>query len=165
MPGKWIAQNIPEGETISADAVTADLKTTGNALSTWACALDESDVKEVALAFASTINRPDKMCFVLLSRKALEDFGIQVNQTDGDTAVSDLAARHHDLIELGLVRLGRVAELIADRARRNECCYVFTKEQYCQLVCGAIGENRLTIFDLKDDFQKEIRKRMFSPPD
>ncbi|MGH9844186.1 MAG: hypothetical protein ACREEM_36130 [Blastocatellia bacterium] len=134
-PGKWADEKIPDGEIVSADAVTSDLRTTDNALSAWACARDESDVREVALAFASTINRPDKICFVLLGRKALEDFGIQTIQTDGDTAVRDLVARHHDLIELGLVRLGRVAELIADRTRRNDGCYIITKEQLCKLVC------------------------------
>lgn len=54
-PAKWTGSKIPEGETVSADALTADLRTTNNALSTWACDPDDRDVKEVALAFASTI--------------------------------------------------------------------------------------------------------------
>jgi len=159
-PAKWTADKIPDGETISADAVTADLRTTNNALSTWACTADETDVKEVALAFASTINRPDKICLILLSRLELEGFGIQVVRTPGDTKVLDLIPRHHDLIELGLVRLGRLAESIANQARQDKLCYIFSKEQFCKIVCEAINRKRLNLEELQDDFKNEIRRKL-----
>lgn len=159
-PAKWAADKIPKGETVSADAVTADLRTTNNALSIWACAPDEHDVKEVALAFASTINHPDKICLILLHRPELEALGIRMSQTAGETLVLDLLPRHHDLIELGLARLSRLAEHIADLTRQDKHCYIFTKEQFCKIVCNAIGANRLSLDDLKDEFRKEIWKKL-----
>lgn len=159
-PAKWAADKTPAGETVSADAVTADLRTTNNALSTWACTPDDNDVKEVALAFASTVNRPDKICFILLQRAELAALDIQIAQTAGDTRVADLAARHHDLIELGLVRLGRLAEYVAALMRQDQHCYIFTKEQFCQLVCDAITTQRLGLNELKDEFKKEIQRRL-----
>ena len=161
-PAKWTASKIPEGETVSADAVTADLRTTNNALSTWACDSEERDVKEIALAFASTINRPDKICFILLHRPELEALGIQVSQTAGETRVSDLLPRHHDLIELGLIKLGRLAEYIAGLTLQDKDCYIFSKEQFCKIVCDAISANRLSLEELKDDFKKEISKKLSS---
>lgn len=159
-PAKWAADKIPVGETVSADAVTADLRTTNNALSTWAGDSDESDVKEVALAFASTINRPDKICFVLLHRPELKALDIQVSQTAGETRVSDLLPRHHDLIGLGLVRLGRLAEYIADLTLQDKDCHIFSKDQFCKIVCDAISANRLSLEELKGEFKKEISKKL-----
>ena len=52
-------------DEIPSDAVTADLRTTGNALSLWRCAeADETSLRRVVLAFAAGFDKPNRLDLV-----------------------------------------------------------------------------------------------------
>ena len=65
---KWDPkEELSKGE-ISADALTCDLRTRGNALSFWQCGNGaEAEIEEAALAIAGAGDRIDKIDLVWLS--------------------------------------------------------------------------------------------------
>ncbi len=64
---KWKTREELSAGEISADAVTADLKTQGNALSFWQChTATNSDVEEAALAIAAARDRVARLDVVWL---------------------------------------------------------------------------------------------------
>ncbi len=59
---KWQGNGDLDDSEIQADAVTADLKTTGNALSFWAReSVEDDDLQRAVLALATGLERIDKL--------------------------------------------------------------------------------------------------------
>jgi hypothetical protein len=159
-PAKWA---VPPGfapSQIGADAVTAELRTLGNTLSTWETSADAADLAEVALAFAATRNRLDKIELLPLAKAALARLGIQHAYTSGDTRVPDLRGRHVDLIALDLLRLVRLARLIAAEVRADRS-YPFTRHQVGELLAAAVVSGRLAPGELDPRLLAELIERRF----
>ena len=155
---KWeTGQELSAGE-ISADAVTADLKTQGNALSFWQChTATNSDVKEVALAIAAARDHADRLDIVWLVDNELRADGQTLRSTDGRTPVTDLVKRHVDVYRLDYVRLGNIAHHVV-RAIKNKRCLRLTKRQVTDLLMAAVERNRIDLSELSDSLQTEIGK-------
>lgn len=66
---KWCSRNGLESDEISADAVTADLRTRDNTLSFWQCDGTDHEVEEAALAIAAAGNRVDRLDIVWISKR------------------------------------------------------------------------------------------------
>ena len=99
-----------EGE-ISADSVTADLRTQDNKLSLWRSSSDSVDeIDEVVLALAAGLQKIERIDVVWVTEQELNDIGQTVEESDGKTPVADLRGRHVHLPCLDYVRLGRVAQ-------------------------------------------------------
>ena len=111
---KWLQRpELAQGE-IAADAVTADLRTNGNALSFWRCDTGAEDqVEPVALAMAASGDRIDKLDVVWIAERHFAADGQTWEDTDGRTPVAELRKRHVDLQRLDYVRLGNVARHVA----------------------------------------------------
>lgn len=110
---KWNPQSTVEEGEIAADAVTVDLRTTGNTLSFWRCdGVDDMRLKEVVLALAAGSDRIDKFDIAWLPEQEATSQGLRVVDTDGNTPVARLVNRHADIERLDLVRLSKVARLI-----------------------------------------------------
>ena len=136
---------------VSADALTADLKTRNNELSFWRCTLTSHDAREVALALAAGFERPEKIFVLLFPEGDLRSEGILLRPSDGQTPVSDLRERHADAIELTADTLCRVAKPIAYYIRKDgDNCFLFTKREVLEILAEAIREGRLALEDLKD---------------
>jgi hypothetical protein len=74
---------LSEGE-IPSDAVTADLRTTDNALSFWRCdAPDRAQIEDAALAMAAAGNRIDRMDVVWIAVENLRADGQTWKETEG----------------------------------------------------------------------------------
>lgn len=145
---------------IGADAVTAELRTLGNTLSTWETSGEAADLAEVALAFASGRNRPDKVEFVLLARAALDRPGLRSARTPGETPVADLRGRHVDLLGLDLLRPVRLARLIAAEVRADRS-HPFARRQIGELLAAARDDGRLAPADLDPRLLAELIERRF----
>ena len=157
---KWsFNTGLATGE-IPADAVTADLRTSGNALSFWRCGTEaDRQVEEAALAIAAAGNRVDKLDVVWVSDEDLKADGQRLRDTKGDTRIPELVERHVDIQNLDYVRLGRVANRIVAAIDGNQYRRL-TKKQVVNLLANAVSEERVDLDALNEKVQSEIRKSL-----
>lgn len=157
---KWEPKPELGSDEIAADAVTADLKTTGNTLSFWRCeSSSENDLKRAVLALAAAAERPDRLDVVYLDEQAVRESGLVTRDTAGDTPVETLREHHVDVEKLDLTRLGKVAQMVAD-AHRSSASHTTTKKQVVDLVVQAVKDGVLSIADLKDKMRKEVEAKL-----
>ena len=154
---KWdIVKDLSEGE-ISADVVTADLRTEGNSLSFWQCGGGgETEIEEAALAIASGRDSVDKLDLVWLAEEELRADGQRLRSTDGRTAVIEMIPRHVDVYGLDYVRLGNVARHIVAAIEKRRFRRL-TKRHTTSLLVGAVEEGRIELADLQMRVLKAVR--------
>ena len=93
--GKWTnTRQLGVGE-VSADAVTADLRTRNNTLSFWRCGNGtEGEVNEAVLALAAGGEKVENIDVVWLAYDDLQGDGQRLDTTAGRTPVTGLVERH-----------------------------------------------------------------------
>ncbi len=155
---KWNASSELALDEVAADTVTSDLRTTKNTLSMWAGdGPAESLVDDTALACAAARDRADSIDVVWLDRSALVAAGLAIESTAGHTPVADLVERHADVVRLDIVRLGKVAALIADAIRLRSQVKRITRAKVLDLLVAAVNKGRLPLAELKQPLQDEVR--------
>jgi hypothetical protein len=157
---KWERKPDLGGSEIAADAVTADLKTTGNTLSFWRCESSAADdLKRAVLALAAAADRPDRLDVVYLEEQAVRQSGLALRNTTGDTPVETLREHHVDVEKLDLTRLAKVAQMVAD-AHRSSASHTMTKKQVVDLVVHAVEDGLVNVTDLKEKMKEEVEARL-----
>jgi hypothetical protein len=155
---KWDpAPDLDAGE-IAADAVTADLRTTGNELSFWDFpASSEAELKETVLALATAQDRLDKLDVAWIEQAAVLTEGLTVQPTlhHAMTPVESLKERHVDVTRLDMERLGRIAKLIQGAVAANQCRR-FLKKEVLAVIVAAVQAGRVASAALKDDVRKAV---------
>ena len=153
---KWESREGFAAGEIPADAVTADLRTTGNTLSFWKCELPPDDgSRAVVLALATGADRIDRMDLVWVAEDALLAQGIALHPSEGRTPVASLRGQHVDLIQLDLGRLAKVATLLAQALARHQQRR-FTRKEVIQIVVDAIHHDLLSASELDPGVREEI---------
>jgi hypothetical protein len=147
-------------DAIRADALTGCLRTVDDTLSVWVCDGTLADIAEVALALAAQGNTLDKLDIVLLEQGELEDRGIALVATPGDTPIADLRARHHDLVNLDMVAHSSVAVLVAAAVRARTGHYQFTRRRVIELLRVAIDSGRASRDSFADGLRRELEKHL-----
>ncbi len=132
-PAKWeekrlVAQGLRPG-AVSADAVTADLRTQGNTLSFWrVCSDRREDIEQAMLALACAYQRLDRLVVVWVDGEQLRCDGLEVEPSPGRTALREWKDRHVDVVKLDYEGLGAVARHI-QRAMRGDRCLAWRKRE------------------------------------
>ncbi len=108
---KWKGCLENDADYISADAVTACLRTTKNSLSVWK-ADSEEEVKCALLALAASLQRLDAIEYVILNEDDLISGNLGIENTEVDIPVNTPKELHHDIINLDHGTLKVVANLI-----------------------------------------------------
>ena len=156
---KWKRQDLLPHLTpdeISADAVTADLRTSEDSLSLWRCGgATERDVEEVVLALAASSEQPSKIDIVWLDEDDLLQDGHILQPSEGRTPVRDLRNHHIDLCGLDYKRLGQVAYRVLD-AIRGEQYQTVSRRTVLNILSNAISRNRLDMYDLKEKVRRDL---------
>ncbi len=161
---KWSPKKGISTKEISADAITADLRTRDNNLSFWKCdPTSNESIENVALAIAATGERVDKVELVWISDDKLPDDCKTLKNTEGETPVTDLAKQHFDLCELDYVRLGKVAHIIT-AAIKAEQYHRLTESSVTKLLAKAVEQERLDLNDLKKKVKKKVKKLLDPEP-
>lgn len=153
---KWHPKEYLRPNEIGADAVTCCLRTSDNSLSWWRCTAQRTDVAEVALAIACTMQKFEKIDVVTLPNTEIESLGIEMRDTEGVTHVPELRSRHVDFLHLDVERLGRLAKTLAPRIRSNVSVFVFTKRELESLVRDAVASQRVLLQDLNEKLRERI---------
>lgn len=110
---KWPDKYSGCVEDISADAITANLRTGSGALSLWKID-DKSELDDVVVALATSRKNEKitKISMALINDSSIEDV-FAIKNTPGDTAVGNYTSLHWDIIGLHGGNLVSVAEIVA----------------------------------------------------
>ena len=94
----------PETNQLSEDGVkkaSLDLLPAEGGLSVFLVNDDRSNLDRVAAALAASANYPDNFDFVLLDEMELDNLGIELEKSLGETPDDEVNALHRDLVDLG----------------------------------------------------------------
>ena len=153
---KWGPRKGLFEDEISADAVTADLRTKDNSLSFWGCGDGaEAEVEEAALALAAANNSIEKLDIVWLSDDELLADGQTIEHTKGRTPVKYLIERHVHVSRLDYGRLGKVASRIVV-AIKEERYRRLARECVRNLLATAVEQKRVELADLEERVRTEV---------
>ena len=157
---KWEPKPWMQAGSFSADAVTGDLRTQGNALSFWRCASDTAaDLENVVLAIAAGRDGIGKVEIVWLEDEDLQADGQSLEDTDGRTPVADLAERHVDVRQLDYDRLGKVARRVASAIAADQYRRL-TKARVRKLLVSAVSRGRVSLEALSEKVQTELQRSL-----
>lgn len=141
-----------EGGEVSADAITNDLKTFQNDLSVWLISnREELDRAVLALVTGGKQTKLSTLHIILIEEEMIENNGLTLKETPGDTVVASLVNSHRDISDLTYSKLGTVKDLIINGIRTDDYKF-FTKKQLKDLVKSAIESGEL----LKDNLNPEL---------
>ncbi len=144
--GKWLQNNILEGEDISADAITNCTRTTKNTLSTWSIP-SEDDLQNAVLAIVSGHQHLDSIDIVCLTQESLADEGIIIEETNGSIPIDSLKDTHRDLSNITYLSLGIIANKIKAEIIDGKVIR-FTKGKLKKILNDAISAGLLPLDQL-----------------
>lgn len=152
--GKWLQNDIANGEDVSADAITNCLKTSGNTLSTWRIG-NETQIDDAVLAIVSAHQHLDTIDVVLIKQDQLAEYDIILQDTPGLTPVVDLVENHVDIAKLTYKTLGAVAHCIVESfCKKNVKRY--TRGSLKKLLREAIKSGRLYAENLEPSVSNKL---------
>ncbi len=143
------AENI---KNMPADAVTSEFRTKDGALSTWEIkSIEEFD--NAALAIIITSSKVDKMDFIAIDTKYLEQEGLIFEKTYAgqDIAIPDLQDTHYDIKNITITKLINCANVYKRVFQDNQ-----QEEKY--IVRYVQGE----IYDLLKRSEKRIKEEILN---
>lgn len=149
---KWAAPGHDLPGMLAADAITGSLRTSGNTLSFWQ--FDSvADLAEAQLAYLGTINKVEKLHFVVLTKADCERFDLQ--QSEGKTAYKARAMTHFDMTRLNYRRLGEIATLVAEQIRADNSV-LLTKNDVRARLEDALANGKIVKQDMDQKLQAEF---------
>lgn len=159
---KWQAREGFAADEIPADAITADLRTAGNALSFWQCGeATDKEVLDVVLAIAAGRDRVQKLDIVWIVEEELVRDGLETRPSRGRTPIARQVERHVDICHLDYGRLGKIGEQVA-LAIRKDRWKRFRQQQILTLLVAAVGDGRVSLSDLAIKPRAEVQAKLGS---
>jgi hypothetical protein len=157
---RWESRRQVGRQGIPADAVTADLQTKGNTLSVWRCSNStEDELRAVVVACAAERDNVDRVELAWITVKFARKKKLEVRLTPSGTRLASLANRHHDLVDLDLLCLVRVASLFA-RGLVNEQYRSYTRSEVKTILVDAVRRKVIALEELSEGVQAEVRRVM-----
>jgi hypothetical protein len=155
-PAKW--SGTQSLEALSADALTADLRTTNNTLSLWEIGSeDELSNAVLALAISKNATKFEKMDLVLIPKEAILTKHLSIRVSPGDTFAEGLSDTHREVINLKYPSLGLFAQIIIDLLSKNAHTTI-TRTEVKNIVKAAYDDKTIDISCLSEDMQRAITK-------
>ncbi|EID4390596.1 TPA: hypothetical protein RQJ54_003710 [Vibrio vulnificus] len=159
---KWEENKGKALENYGTDAFTKCTKTTGNTLSVWSSAsfdFESTEAKDLIVAFATSMDRPDSIDLIWLDEDELQEKGLSFEQTPGETKFIKMRDRHVNIAELTYEKLGYVGEHIVSQMKNEDNYCRVTKNQLISMVVEASEKNDdFDLSSLKPGWAKHIEK-------
>lgn len=153
--GKWLQNNIIDGEPASADAITICSRTSKNTLSTWLIE-KEDELNEALLAIVTAGQHLDTIDIAILDQDTLNKKGLKYEQTPGNTPIEHLIDKHVDIVNLNYLNLGIFAECIIDCFKKNKV-HRFTKTDLKNIFRKAITEEKIKVSVIPEKIAQELQ--------
>lgn len=151
---KWMQNNILDGETVSADAITNCLRTKSNTLSVWQIP-EEAAVTDAVLAMTSVCRHLDTIDVALLDQPSLARAGLRIVESAGRARVPRLLDSHRDIVDLDYVLLGEMARLIVECFEKEKVIR-FTRRQLIELLKQAIQDGSINREELEESVRSKV---------
>lgn len=162
MCAKWEENKGKALDNYGTDAFTKCTKTTGNTLSVWSSDsfdFKSTEAKELIVAFATSMERPDSIDLIWLDEDDLRSKGLSFDKTPGDTKFIKMKDRHVNIAELTYEKLGYVGEHIVSQMENEDNYCRVTKKQLIGMVVEASKENdEFKLSTLKPGWDKHIER-------
>jgi hypothetical protein len=103
--------------------VLQDLRTEDNRLSLWRIEDNKSNLSRVLAAIVSTREHLQKMDYILIDFRHIQENGLRFEQEAGDTLDKEANSWHIDVIQLSALDIARLANLLfvnGERVRQLE---------------------------------------------
>lgn len=145
---------------ILADTLTGDLKTNRNCISLWEI-VDESEIEKAVLALTSGSKQTDfsTIHVVMLMPEQLASAGLEIEPSEGDTAISGLRNLHRDITNLRYSTLGVLSNCIIDSII-EERVKTFTRLHVRELFRSALRAGNVDT-ELLDPTLRERNAKVF----
>lgn len=159
---KWQSNKDKSPDDYSADAITGCTRTSGNTLSVWnsnSMDFTSDEVKELVVALAITMPNPAALDLLWLEQCFLEERGIDINDTPGNSLYLAINDKHRDLENLNHKGLAIVGEHIVEMLKVPDNYKRWPKPALIKLV--AEFSRRGDTFnkeDLSEKWQQAIEK-------
>jgi hypothetical protein len=153
-PAKW--SGVQSLAALSADALTADLRTAGNALSLWEID-SEQELNQAVLALATSKNTKkfEKMDLVLIPKETILTKQLPIRESPGETFAESLSDTHREVVGLKYPSLGNFAQIIIDLLSQDGLTTI-TKTEVEKIVKDACKNNAVDITCFPEEMQKRI---------
>jgi hypothetical protein len=145
---KWPDEEVLENQTdeailplLKADALTSCLRTSKDELSLWT--VDNTNEEEIekailALITNSRLERLDRIQVVYFDENNVNQLGLTLKKSPGDTVISTYTNLHQDMIELNFEKMGKVSALITS-ALRDKRIKKYNEKKLTALLISAIN--------------------------
>jgi hypothetical protein len=155
-PAKW--SSARSLEVLSADALTADLRTTDNTLSLWEISgEDELNDAVLALAISKKAKKFEKMDLVLIPKDTILAKQLSIRESPGDTFAEKLSDTHREVVDLKYPSLGVFAQIIIDLFS-EKAPITITKTKVENIVKAAYHNKTIDVSCLPEDMKKILKK-------
>ncbi|MGY8868868.1 MAG: hypothetical protein ACKVJE_00385 [Pseudomonadales bacterium] len=148
---KWEHNKNKCPEEFTADAITGCTRTSRNTLSVWnsdSIDFNSEEVKDLVVALAVTMPEPAAIDLLWLEQSWLEENGIDINATLGESLYQAINDRHRDLENLNHKGLAIVGQHIVERLNTPTNYIRWPKPDLIKLV--AERSERGDAFDAQD---------------
>lgn len=153
---KW-KQSLAIGpDHISADAVTACLRTSNNTLSVWKSDSDEEYPKAL-LALVASLTSIETIDVITLTAEELDSNNLILESSPGETIAEDYKGLHRDIVDLDHAALKVVAELVKQKVSDNQSTRL-TKPILREMLKNAVKSGEVNPESLPDKVRVELLK-------
>lgn len=152
--GKWKQRDILNGESPSADAITNCMKTSDNNLSCWEIQ-NEAELDEAVVAIAACFHHIDTIDVLAIDRTMLDRHQLSVDPKPMPNPYTAFSDRHRDVSNLDYDALGRMADVIIESLRQNQCKR-YRRKQLLDLLKKAVEDDKVNPDELNEDVKKYI---------
>lgn len=145
---KWPDEEVLENQTdeailplLKADALTSCLRTSKDELSLWTVEnTNEEEIEKAILALItnSRLERLDRIQVVYFDENNVNQLGLTLKKSPGDTVISTYTNLHQDMIELNFEKMGKVSALITS-ALRDKRIKKYNEKKLTALLISAIN--------------------------
>ncbi len=161
---KWSGNIGKDLDQYCADSITKCTKTSGNTLSVWSSSttnFESDEVRDLIVAFASSMERPDAVDFIWLDQNQLIQQGLKLESTDGITKYERIKDRHRDIANLDYQQLGVVGEHIVHQMNTDSNFKRITRGKLVEMVVDvSIEDTTFQLSSLKSGWEKHIQKEL-----
>lgn len=145
---KWPDEEVLENKTddeilpiLKADALTSCLRTSQDELSLWTVNnTNDEEIEKAILALItnSRLERLNTIQVVYFDENKVNEYGLKLKKSPGDTVISTYAELHQDMIELNFEKMGKVSALITS-ALRDKRVKRYNEKKLTKLLTDAIN--------------------------
>jgi len=159
---KWQQNKDKCPDEFTADAITGCTRTTRNTLSVWnsdSIDFDSDEVKNLVVALAVTMREPAAIDLLWLEQSWLEENGININATPGESLYQAINEKHRDLDNLNHRGLAIVGMHIVERLKTPNNYTRWPKPELIKLVAEKSERgDSFNVEDLSDKWIVAINK-------